>query len=101
MNFFDNAEAELVYLKCRKLINPYGILIIKHQMGKHDDVIVDGYSNELGRHYYSNYRSLQTEISMLQAAGFHVVETVDVYPDSLNRWQNTHFYGLICQPITI
>lgn len=98
MNFFNRTEAERIYQKARSWIRPAGTLIVKHQMGCTEDVIVDGYSKELGTDYYSEYRWLQHEIDLIRQAGFSIKEVVDIYPKEYNRWDNTHFYALVCIP---
>lgn len=98
MNFFNEKEAADIYRKARNWMNPDGLMLVKHQMGCDDDVTVDGFSQELDTNYYSEYRWLKNEIKLINQAGFDVIETVDIYPPEFNRWNNTHFYALVCRP---
>lgn len=97
MNFFNRAEALRLYRKAANWLKSDGILILKHQMGVKEDVLVDGHSEELGAHYYSEYRWVRHEMQLLTEAGFCVEEPFDIYPPTFNRWQNTHFFALVCR----
>lgn len=97
MNFFNNSEALRLYRKAAQWLKSDGVLIVKHQMGVQEDVLVDGYSEELGTHYYSEYRWVRHEMQLLSEAGFCVEEPFDIYPPAFNRWKNTHFYALVCR----
>ena len=96
MNFFNASEASKIYSRVRHWLKPAGILLVKHQMGRYEDVIVDGVSSELSTRYYSDYRWVEHEVKLLSDAGFHVNNVVDIYPPEFNRWDNTHFYALEC-----
>jgi len=96
MNYFNKSEARKIYNKCRRWIKPDGKLVVKHQMGKTDDVIVNGYSEELQANYYSEYRWVENEIRLIESCGFSVINTTDIYPDHFNRWNNTRFFALTC-----
>jgi HAD superfamily phosphoserine phosphatase-like hydrolase len=97
MNFFNYSEAKLIYEKAITFLNKDGMLIIKHQMGVDEDVIIDGHSEELDSYYYSEYRKVENEIKLLEKIGFIHIEKIDIYPDEYNRWSNTHFYALVCK----
>jgi hypothetical protein len=73
---------------------PGGRMIVKHQMGLTEDVIVDTFSQELRQNYYSEYRSLENETALVSSAGFDDLRTTDIYPDSFNRWGNTRFMAI-------
>ncbi len=98
MNFFNEKEAAAIYQKARNCMKPDGLMLVKHQMGCDGDVTVDGYSQELDTNYYSEYRWFKNEVKLINQAGFDVIETVDIYPPEFNRWNNTHFYALVCRP---
>jgi cyclopropane fatty-acyl-phospholipid synthase-like methyltransferase len=94
MNYFSYDEAKELY---KKIYNSFkGTLIIKNQFGINEDVIVDKFSEELNSYYYSEYRYLQKEIKLLENIGFKIKEVVDIYPPEYNRWDNTHFYAIVC-----
>lgn len=97
MNYFADDEARAIYDGCRALVAPSGRLLVKHQCGVAEDVVVDGHSEELGHRYQAIYRARDHEAALL-GARFTVEEVVDVYPAALNRWPNTHFYGFVCRP---
>jgi len=99
MNFFDKAQALKIYKQARQAIKKSGKLIVKHQMGVSEDVLVDGFSAELTETYYSEYREQSNEIKLISEAGFRVDQVIDIYPAKFNRWSNTHFYALVCHPI--
>jgi HAD superfamily phosphoserine phosphatase-like hydrolase len=99
MNFFSTNEASMLYQRIRSWMVPMGTLIIKNQMGKWEDVIVDEMSLELGVKYFSEYRSVKHESLLLGDAGFSVEEVIDPYPDEYHRWENTRFLALVCRPI--
>lgn len=94
VQYFNESEIQDLYLKYQKCLKPSGKLIIKNQFGVHEDVIVSGMQEELGKPYYSQYRHLDKEVSTLKSIGFNVVDTFDVYPPEANRWDNTHFYAI-------
>jgi HAD superfamily phosphoserine phosphatase-like hydrolase len=96
MNYFNRQEALSIYAKVHRWLKPGGTLLIKHNMGTESDVTVDGFSEELQRRYFSNYRSLQHETELLTSLGFSIQNTVDIYPSEFNRWNNTHYYALVC-----
>jgi SAM-dependent methyltransferase len=97
MNYFNAEEADIIYQQTYKLLKTGGQIIIKNQFGLLYDVTVDGYSEELGTNYYSNYRYVENEIALLARLGFKNIHKHDIYPAEYNRWQNTHFYALTAE----
>lgn len=95
MQYMDEKEATSIYDKYIKYLSKNGKMIIKNQFGVHEDVIVEGFSEELQDNYFSHYRHLKKEIELLQSVGFNKIEVVDIYPPKCNRWENTHFYALV------
>lgn len=96
MNYFDSAESQTIYKKVYGFLRNSGTLVVKNQMGIKQDVIINGYSEELKTNYYSEYRQVDKEIALLEKVGFKNIEKVDIYPAEYNRWTNTHFYAFIC-----
>lgn len=94
MQYFNYEEAKLIYKKYKNYLDNDGYFIIKNQFGIHDDVIVSGYSDELKKNYYSEYRLISKEIQILNSIGFMEVNCYDIYPSKYNRWSNTHFYAI-------
>ncbi len=97
MNCFNQEEAIVIYNKVYDMLSNDGLLIIKNQMGVYQDVIVDGWSEELETEYFAEYRNVDSEISVLRTLGFTDIDKVDIYPQEYNRWDNTHFYALVCR----
>jgi len=95
MNYFSFEEADRLY---RKIFNSFnGIMIIKNQFGINEDVIIDNFSEELNNHYFSEYRYIKKEIKLLEDIGFKINDVIDIYPSEYNRWNNTHFYAIVCE----
>jgi hypothetical protein len=97
MPYFSASEASMLYQRISKWMAPTGTLIIKHQMGKWENIIVDEVSEELGVKYFSEYRTVKHESVLLGDAGFSVEEVIDPYPDEYHRWANTRFLALVCR----
>lgn len=95
MHFFDEKERELVYRKCQNFLKQKGVLIIRHQCGVSDDIVIDQYSEEIKDHYRAKYLYLNKEIKMLEK--YYRVELVDIFPKRLNRWSNSHYYAFVCR----
>jgi cyclopropane fatty-acyl-phospholipid synthase-like methyltransferase len=95
MNYFNKEEAISIYENAFSFLKKGGKIIVKNQMGIYDDVIVDGYSEELKTNYYAEYRAVDKEIELLKLLSFNKIEKVDIYPPEYNRWDNTHFYALV------
>lgn len=95
MVFFDEKATVAIYKKCRNLLAKNGTLIVKHQCGVGQDVVINHYSPQIGDHYHAVYKHLDYDISLLSR--YFKVEIVDIYPPRLNPWQNTHFYAFVCK----
>ena len=101
MSYFSTSEASMLYERVSKWIAPTGTLIIKNQMGIHENVNVDEVSEELGVKYFSEYRTVKNESILLENAGFSVEEVIDPYPDEYHRWANTRFLALVCRLVEL
>lgn len=97
VSYFNEEEIKTVYSKYLNFLSSDGKIIIKNQFGVKEDVLVDGYSNELKTYYFSHYRHLEKEIKILNNLGLTNIEVIDIYPSECNRWDNTHFYAIIAQ----
>lgn len=95
VQYFNKNEIIDIYSKYRDYLKPGGKLIIKNQFGVDDDVLVSGYSEEIKNNYYSHYRKITNELSILNNIGFDNIEVIDIYPPECNRWTNTHFYAIV------
>jgi hypothetical protein len=96
LNYFSYVEAEAIYQMVFNGLKKSGKFILKHQMGVTEDVLIKGYSSELGCDYYSNYRWIENELNLLRDVGFKISEVVDIYPPEFNRFDNTHFFAIVC-----
>ncbi len=92
--FFDEDQLVSIYKKVNNFLSKGGICIIKHQVGIYETVFIDNFSEEIKSHYMAVYRHLELEISLIKKV-FTQIEVIDVYPEYLNRWKNTHFYAFI------
>lgn len=96
MNYFDEEESQKIYSKIEDILDDNGVLLIKHQCGVDDDVVVDRFSENLNTEYFAFYRAWAKEKSLLDKY-FDNVEVIDIYPRALNVWENTHFYAFACR----
>lgn len=94
---FNSDEAAQVYQIVADHLAEGGRVLVKNQFGTEATVTADHFSEELGQHYYAQYRSMEDEAAILKQAGLKIVETVDIYPAEMNRWPNTHYYALVIE----
>jgi len=97
-HYFDSDESLLIYKKVYSMLEDNGTFILKNQFGIQKTKTVTS-SEELGDDYYAQYRELQFEIHRLKSIGFTNIEIVDIYPEEANRWDDTHFYALVCEKV--
>ena len=96
MHFINEDERKIIYRKAFKYLKNNGIVYIRHQCGVSKDVDIDKYSEKIGDNYVAKYLELNKETSMLQKI-FKKVKVVDIFPERLNPWPDTHYYAFICQ----
>lgn len=96
LGFLNNDEVSQLYKLSYKLLKENGKLLIKHACGINEDVMIDGYSEALQQWYHTIYRSV-THDQQLIADVFPRHTLVDIYPDHLNPWPNTHYYVFIVE----
>ena len=94
MNYFSRDDSIKIYKQCKQLLKPKGILIIKHQCGRENDVLINTYSEDTKDYYISNYRWFKNEIIDIELTGLKV-NAIDAYPPSYNKWPNTFFKAFI------
>lgn len=97
VQYFNEEEIIQLYKKYTKYLKKNGKLIIKNQFGVKEDVLVEGFSEELQKNYYSEYRHINKETEILKNIGFKNIEVIDIYPPECNRWENTHFYSIVAK----
>ncbi len=95
MNYFSDKEASQIYKNCHSMLAEGGTLIIKHQSGVKEDIVVDKYSEVIGDSYHALYRQKEKDVKLMEK--YFQVETIDIYPKRLNPWPNTHFYAYVCK----
>lgn len=85
--YLDNTQANKVYRKIGEMLSEKGIAIIKHQVSREKEFVVDKYSEELATQYSARYPSIQAEKDLLLTifGGFEVIE----YPKCFNRFEDT------------
>lgn len=94
VQYFNREEVAYLYDKYKENLKSSGRLLIKNQFGVEDDVNVSGFSAEIKKEYHSQYRHIDKEVEILKSIGYSVINIIDVYPASANRWKNTHFYAI-------
>jgi len=97
VSYFNQEEIKKIYRKYHRLIKTGGKLIVKNQFGVKEDVDVSGFSKELQKDYFSQYRHLDKELKILEDLGYSNIEVIDIYPPEYNRWDNTHFYAIVAE----
>ncbi|MFH0825536.1 MAG: class I SAM-dependent methyltransferase [Pseudomonadota bacterium] len=95
VTYLDYEQSERLYDSVNRLLKDGGTLLAKHGCGVEEDVFVDGFSEHFQSHYVALYKHLQNEKRLLEK--YFDVDAVDIYPDHLNRWTNTRYYGFICR----
>ena len=95
MHYFNERESVEIYRKFQSALKKGGRLIIKNQFGVHEDVVVEGYSEEQKSNYYAQYRHIEKEVRNLMGIGYKNISVADIYPPECNRWENTHFYAIV------
>jgi len=96
LNYVSREQAKSVYERCFEMLTNKGVLIVKHQMGLNEDIVVESFSEELNQQYCAVYRNREQEKKDMENAGF-TLEIVDIYPKSFNKWENTHHYAFVCK----
>ncbi len=94
---FEMEEAATLYKIIAPMLAPGGRVLVKNQLGRKETVTVDRFSEELGRHYFAQYRSEEDEQTIIRRAGLELVQVVDIYPPEVNRWPDTHYRALIIE----
>ena len=97
MHYFNENEAIAIYNKFFPVLKNGGKIIIKNQFGVHEDVVVEGYSEEQKCNYYAQYRKIDKEVLCLKNIGYKNIQVYDIYPPECNRWENTHFYAIVAE----
>ena len=99
-NFFGYLEVEKIYHKCYRWLKPDGKLLVKHQCGVKEDILVDKFSENLNSNYVAYYGSIESHSKMLKRSGF-TFEISDPYPMTYNKWEDTAFKAFVCKRSTV
>ena len=97
VQYLDEQEAINFYKKYIKYLKPAGKIIVKNQFGVKEDVTISGFSSEMNKNYYSQYRYINKEVEILENCGYRNPKVFDIYPPQCNRWDNTHFYAIVAE----
>jgi trans-aconitate methyltransferase len=98
ITYLEAGERRDVYERSHATLRPGGALLVKAQMGVHETVVVDTYSEQLGHHYRANYPHLDAEVAVLREVfGDDAVTATDPYPASFSPYDNTHYHHLIAR----
>jgi trans-aconitate methyltransferase len=96
INYLEPEERRDLYERCAAMLAPGGALLVKAQMGVHETVEVDTFSEQVGARYRAKYPHLDGEVELLDEV-FGEVTVTDPYPPSFSRFDNTHFHHLIAR----
>lgn len=96
LQYFDIDESFKIYNNSYSMVKNGGLFILKNQFGIKETKTVTS-SKEVGKNYFSQYRFLDFEIERLKDIGFQDIKVHDIYPQEANRWNDTHFYALVCK----
>jgi cyclopropane fatty-acyl-phospholipid synthase-like methyltransferase len=95
VNSLDTDDETQLYGHCRDMLSAGGVVLVKHQCGLREPVIIDKYSEELGGHYHARYPAVDEQAALL--GRFFEVHVLDMYPDAINRWPDTRFFAFVCR----
>ena len=79
------------------MTKPGGLLIVRVHCALEEKIVVDGFSEELGTDYFAEFRPVKEEEQLLKDIGFKNVETFDIFPDTLNVWDNSRHFIFVCK----
>lgn len=94
---FAEDDAKLIYRNMFDMLKPDGCFIVRMHCGLEQDKIVNGHSKELGTNYFAHYRHFEKEMNILRDIGFKEIEKFDIFPDTLNVWNDTRHFIFICK----
>ncbi|BCN32521.1 class I SAM-dependent methyltransferase [Anaeromicropila herbilytica] len=95
VHYLEENEVKIIYEKFKKNLRLGGKLIIKSQFGLEEDVTISGFSEELQKDYFAQYRYIENEQRLLERIGYKIESVNDIYPTECNRWENTHFFSIV------
>lgn len=94
---FEKSVMTEIYKNLYEMTKPGGLLIVRVHCGLSENIVVNGFSEELGTDYFAEYRQVDQEQQLLEEIGFKNIETFDIFPDTLNVWENSRHFFFVCQ----
>lgn len=94
--FFTQKLIEGIYSTIFNSLKKGSKFLIRAHCGIEKDVEVNGYSEELECDYFAEYRQIDKEVGILRKIGFKEVTYTDELPDTINVWDNTRHYYIVC-----
>jgi SAM-dependent methyltransferase len=89
------SDAEAAVYDALRTAVPAGIVLVKNQCGREKELFVDNWSDSLGSHYVGRYPTAKQQATLL-GRFFNDVEILP-YPETLNRWKDSHHIAYICR----
>lgn len=95
---FAEEDAATLYRNAASMVKRgSGIFINRVHCGLKEDILVDGWSEELQTDYFASYRQVDKEVKMMRTAGFASIERFDFLPNELNVWDNSRHFYFVCK----
>jgi cyclopropane fatty-acyl-phospholipid synthase-like methyltransferase len=94
-HYFNEEESLYIFKKVYRMLENNGVFILKNQFGIFETKNVSG-SEALGSRYSAQYRFIDLEVKRLESIGFKNVAVHDIYPAKANKWDDTHYYAVVC-----
>lgn len=88
-------EDELtVYQTLRAAVPPGGVVVVKNQCSRGEELLVDRWSDSFGQRYVGRYPGVEAQRDALAGVFDHVA--VRPYPEQLNPWPDTQHVAFVC-----
>ncbi|WP_448061653.1 class I SAM-dependent methyltransferase [Cellulomonas hominis] len=88
-------EQETAAYRLLRRATPEGVVVVKNQCGRDEDVEVDSWSEAFGSRYVGRYPHVERQAERLREV-FGSVEVVR-YPEELNHWDNSLHAAFVCR----
>lgn len=94
---FYREDVTEIYSNCYSMLKSGGFFINRVHCGLQEDIVVDGFSEELQTNYFAQYRQVDKEMALLKSVGFQEIVKFDIFPESLNVWKNSRHFIFVCK----
>ncbi len=94
---FDYDDIKKLYKNIYDMTKKHGKFISRTHCALEEDIYVDGFSKELQTDYFACYRNVDTEIQLIEDVGFKNVQKFDIFPDTLNVWDNSRHFIFVAE----